>query len=110
MPGREGNGVVVLAAVERFALRIHAGKGIHGFDSIVPVDTTLGSGGAHQPIALVESLVAKERADVPTVDILHSAGQELRHFVVALLHAEQHGGLMLRWKILELEGLARPDA
>ena len=96
LPGGEGERVAVLAAVERFALRIRAGKGIHGFHSIVPVDATFGCAGTHQPIAVVEGSVAKERADVPAVDVLHSAGQKLGDFVVARLHSLQDSGLVFR--------------
>src|SRR5260370_9388708 len=36
--------------------------------------------------------------------------RELGHVVVALLHGQQYGGFMFQGEILELKGLARPDA
>jgi hypothetical protein len=38
------------------------------------------------------------------------AGEILFHLVVAFLHREQDGGLVLQREILEFEGLARADA
>ena len=41
-----------------------------------------------------EGLVAKERADIPAVDVLVSAGQPFVDLVVTLLHAHQDFGFM----------------
>jgi hypothetical protein len=41
---------------------------------------------------------------------VHAAGQELVDLLVALLHALQDGGLLFGREILEVEGLAGPDA
>ena len=99
----------MLAAVESFTGRIHAGKGIGGFHSIIPVETALGRGGPHQPIAAEESTVTKKGTNAPVVNIFHSAGQELLYFFIARLHAE-HESVLLFWReLLEIEGLARPD-
>ena len=39
--GREGQRIVVLAAIQRLAFRVRAGHGIDGFSGIVTVDTTM---------------------------------------------------------------------
>src|SRR5438046_2644448 len=99
----------MFAAVERFASPIRAGIRIHGFHSVVPVKSTFGSGGTHQPISLEEIAIAKERTDVPAVDALISRGEKLVHFVVALLHRQQDRGFMFKREVFEVESLARSD-
>src|SRR5439155_22588534 len=67
LPGGEGKGVVVLAAVERFSCRSRACKGIHGFGAIISVDSRLGSARTQQPIAAVKTAVAKELTNATAV-------------------------------------------
>jgi hypothetical protein len=84
----------VLASVERFTGLVRSGVRVHGFYGVVAIDTTLGSSGPHQPVAVVEGLVAKERADVPAVDHFISTCQPFVDLVITLLHAHEDFGLV----------------
>ena len=70
LPFAKGQGVVVLAAVERFAVGRRPGQGIHCLHSVVAVDSAFGGGGPHQPVAVVEGAVPEERPDLPAIDVL----------------------------------------
>src|SRR6476660_6312816 len=107
---RKGERVVVLAAIERFAIRERLGQRIRGFYRVVAVDTSLGAGSPLQPVSIVEGAVAEPRADLPAIDVFHSAGEELLHFGFAFLHSLHDSLLLFRRERLEVELLSRADA
>ena len=107
---RESDRVIVLAGVERLAVRICAAKWVHGLSGIVAIQSTFGRRRPLQPIALVEVAVAEHRTHAPAIDVLHAARQVLVNLVVALFHSQQYRGLVLRRQLLEIERLARSDA
>src|SRR5205814_10164482 len=107
---REGECVVVLAAVERLAIGQRFGHGIHGFGSVVAVDAGLGGGRSLEPITFVESAVAKERTDFPAVNVLLPRLEILLNLCFAFLHARDYCGLLLLRESSEVEFLSRFDA
>src|SRR5213082_1065891 len=110
LPCGEGKGVLMLAAVERFAIGQGLGHGIHGLDRVVPVDAGLGGGGSLEPVAVVKSAVAKERTDFPAVNVLLSGLEILLDLGFTFLYARDHLCLLFWREVFESEFLSRFDA
>ena len=85
----EGQGVVVLAAIECLALAVHSRVGIGRFDRVVGVDAGLGTCGTLQPVTAEELLVTPEGPDVPVIDLFGAFGEVLAHLCVARLSCPQ---------------------
>src|SRR5439155_3486628 len=63
-----------------------------------------------QPVSIIEGAVAEPRADLPAIDVFHSAGEERLHFGFASFHSFDHSCLLLRRERLEVELLSRANA
>src|SRR5205807_3864893 len=110
LSGGKGEGVVVLAAVKRLAVRIELRQGIQCLQLAVAVDSSLCACGAEQEVVVKEGSIAPERTDAPAVDVLYATGDKLSDLVVAFLHGQQDGGLVFQRQFLERKSLARTDA
>ena len=100
----------MFAAIEWLTVTIHTCKWIHRLYSIVAVNARLRGDRTLQPIPVIVSIVAGERAYSPTVDRPAEIGNTIFDLSGALFHAQANLQLGFGRKALEVDGLSRSYA